>query len=61
MLLGEIWELSHRNFMLAESEKYAAVLPSLEWIYCGQWPMKIKAPGDGSFGNAVPLPDERQN
>lgn len=57
----EIWELSHRNNVLAEAEKYATVLPNLEWIYCGQWPMKIKCPGDGSFGNAFPLSEERDS
>jgi len=55
----EIWELCHRNQMLTEAERYAAVMPSLEWIYCGEWPMRVKKPGDGSFGNAVPLSKER--
>lgn len=34
-----IWELSHRNRMLAEAEKYAAIMPNLEWVYFGQLPM----------------------
>lgn len=56
---GEIWELSHRNRMLTEAEKYAAVMPGLDWIYVGQWPIRFKGQGNGSFGNAVPLSEER--
>ena len=37
-----VWELSHRNRMLAEAERYAAVLPSLEWLLLGQIPMAVR-------------------
>ncbi|KAL7624777.1 hypothetical protein AAE478_006349 [Parahypoxylon ruwenzoriense] len=39
--LDAVWERAHRNRMLAEAESYAAVLPSLEWIYLGQRPMTV--------------------
>lgn len=39
----EVWERAHRNRMLREAEKYATVFPQLEWIYCGQRPMEIRA------------------
>ena len=49
-----VWELSHRNKMLKESEGYAGVLPNLRWIFCGGWSINFKCPGDKSFGNAFP-------
>ncbi|EFQ25220.1 uncharacterized protein GLRG_00364 [Colletotrichum graminicola M1.001] len=38
---GEIWEYAHRYKMFKQAEKYAEVIPTLEWIYCGEWPMKF--------------------
>lgn len=52
---GGIWERVHRNRMLLQAEKYAATLPSLEWIYCGQWPMAIQERGNGTSKAAIPL------
>ncbi|KAJ4281919.1 hypothetical protein NW764_004602 [Fusarium oxysporum] len=59
-LLGdmeEIWERAHRNRMLDQAEKYAAVFPKLEWMFCGQRPMGfMKTPeGQCEFRRAVPL------
>ncbi|KAK5731696.1 hypothetical protein LTR17_011167 [Elasticomyces elasticus] len=51
----EIRKLSHRNFFLAEAEQYAGALPSLEWLFIGQWPIAISQPSSSHFGNAVPL------
>ncbi|KAK3660801.1 hypothetical protein LTR56_000559 [Elasticomyces elasticus] len=50
----EIWELSHRNMMLTEAEDLARLMPSLEWLFLGQWPIRIRA-----SGMAVPLSDTR--
>ncbi|RSL76043.1 hypothetical protein CEP51_010337, partial [Fusarium floridanum] len=33
------WNRAHRNRMLDHAEKYAAVLPELEWMLCGKWPI----------------------
>lgn len=35
----QAWERAHRNRMLTQAEKYAAILPKLEWMFCGQRPM----------------------
>ncbi|KAK2772790.1 hypothetical protein CKAH01_13792 [Colletotrichum kahawae] len=37
----EIWEYAHRYKMFKQAEKYAEVIPTLEWVYCGEWPMKF--------------------
>ncbi|KAI1135306.1 hypothetical protein F5Y05DRAFT_395164 [Hypoxylon sp. FL0543] len=37
-----LWERAHRNRMLAQAERYAAVLPTLEWILFGQRAMTIQ-------------------
>ncbi|KAK5730502.1 hypothetical protein LTR15_000439 [Elasticomyces elasticus] len=50
----EIWELSHRNMMLDEAEDCARLMPTLKWLFLGQWPMKILA-----SGTAMPLADTR--
>lgn len=57
----EIWERHHRRRMVREAEKYAAVLPELEWIYCGQWPMDIRKEetSSGTRRVAVPSSEER--
>ncbi|KAM7215127.1 hypothetical protein V8F06_009445 [Rhypophila decipiens] len=59
----EVWERAHRNRMLREAEKYAGVFPHLEWIYCGQWPMKIwnKPVLQGTTRVALPLVKERDS
>jgi hypothetical protein len=31
----DLWEVEHCDSMMQEAEKYATVLPSLEWIYFG--------------------------
>ncbi|KAH0499582.1 hypothetical protein TgHK011_006763 [Trichoderma gracile] len=61
--LGKIWERAHRNRMLLEAERYSHVLPSLEWIYCGQWPMgfrNVQTPS-GVGRISVPLSTERDS
>ncbi|RYP33546.1 hypothetical protein DL768_011095 [Monosporascus sp. mg162] len=56
----EIWERAHRNLMLDEADKYAALLPDLEWIFCGQWPMGVRRSSDGRGpARAFPLTEER--
>ncbi|KAK1237353.1 hypothetical protein MKX08_002978 [Trichoderma sp. CBMAI-0020] len=56
------WERAHRNRMLLQAEAYAQVLPELEWMYCGQRPMEIRA-HRGEDGivckEAVPLGRQR--
>ncbi|RYP05336.1 hypothetical protein DL764_003881 [Monosporascus ibericus] len=56
----EIWERAHRNLMLDEADKYAALLPDLEWILCGQRPMGVRRSlGGGGPARAFPLTKER--
>lgn len=59
MSYNATWERVHRNRMLRQAEKYAAAIPSLEWIYCGQWPMAIQERGNETPRVAVPLSKER--
>lgn len=59
MSYNAIWERAHRNRMLRQAEKYAAAIPSLEWIYCGQWPMAIQERGNETSRAAVPLSKAR--
>ena len=56
---SEVWERSHRNHMLTQAELYAATLPKLEAIYCGQWSMSIQPPNRKGTRKAVPLSSER--
>lgn len=58
MSYNAIWERAHRNRMLRQL-KYPAAMPSLEWIYCGQWPMAIQDRGNKTFRAAIPLSKER--
>ncbi|EMT67915.1 hypothetical protein FOC4_g10012311 [Fusarium odoratissimum] len=57
----QIWERVHRNRMLDQAEKYAAVFPRLEWMFCGQRPMGFtKTPeGQCELRRAVPLTQGR--
>lgn len=54
---AEIWERAHRNRMLSHAEAYAAVLPALEWILCGQRPMALERDHESRTARlkAVPL------
>lgn len=55
-----IWERAHRNRMLSEAEKYATILPALQWMYCGNWPMAlINDHKKRRFRKAIPLWKER--
>ncbi|KAF4960842.1 hypothetical protein FGADI_675 [Fusarium gaditjirri] len=55
------WDRAHRNRMLTEAEKYAAVFPELEWVYSGQWSMGIIRTPEGQCGlpKAIPLTKKR--
>jgi hypothetical protein len=61
--IRDIWERGHRGRMIQEAEKYAALLPGLEWIYCGQWPMDIRSEqtSSGVLRCAVPLGEKRDS
>jgi hypothetical protein len=37
----EHWELAHRKRIRVEGDKYARVMPELEWLYFGQLPMTV--------------------
>ncbi|KAK3936963.1 hypothetical protein QBC46DRAFT_268549 [Diplogelasinospora grovesii] len=54
-----LWERAHRNRMLTQAERYAAVMPNLESVYCGQWLMAIEEGGGGKV--AVPLSKQRSD
>ena len=57
----KIWERAHRNRMLGLAESYAAVLPELEWMLCGQRPMEIQhLPGFPAVQKATPLTTKRE-
>lgn len=43
-----IWEDGHRRRMIVEVEKYAALMPKLEWIFIGQYPMSVEGACSGS-------------
>jgi hypothetical protein len=57
----KIWESAHQNRMLKEAEAYSAVFPALQWILCGQWPMKFRrdVESDVSPKRAIPLTPHR--
>ncbi|KAI0837292.1 hypothetical protein F5Y06DRAFT_271271 [Hypoxylon sp. FL0890] len=57
----KLWEKAHRNRMLSQAEKYAAVLPALEWVYFGQRTMSIRQdPKNPGRRMAWPLTKERE-
>ncbi|RTE69085.1 hypothetical protein BHE90_016540 [Fusarium euwallaceae] len=57
----QVWERAHRNRMLVQAEKYAAVLLKLEWVFCGQRPMGFEPVLERSTAprRAVPLTKTR--
>ncbi|KAI0376597.1 hypothetical protein F5Y04DRAFT_201264 [Hypomontagnella monticulosa] len=60
--LNTVVEKAHRNRMVSQAEKYAAVLPSLEWIYLGQRPMAIREdPNEPGRRAAIPLTNRRDS
>jgi hypothetical protein len=36
-----VWEDGHKTRMIFEAEKYVALMPTLSWIYIGQYPMMV--------------------
>ncbi|KAF7556926.1 hypothetical protein G7Z17_g1051 [Cylindrodendrum hubeiense] len=58
---AEIWERAHRNRMLTHVEAYAAVLPALEWMLCGQRPVGLERDPHSPAAplKAVPLTKHR--
>ncbi|RSL94609.1 hypothetical protein CDV31_014239 [Fusarium ambrosium] len=54
------WNRAHRNHMLDHAEKYAAVLPELEWMLCGKWPIGFEQDPENPAAprKAVPLSRE---
>lgn len=57
------WERDHRTRMVQEADKYAALFPGLEWIYCGQLPMDIRdeQTSSGVLRSAVPFGQARDS
>ncbi|KAH7230279.1 hypothetical protein BKA59DRAFT_428773, partial [Fusarium tricinctum] len=51
-----IWERAHRNRMLEQAEKYAAILPKLEWMFCGQRPMSFTKVYEGITQRRIAVP-----
>ncbi|RSL50082.1 hypothetical protein CEP54_012121 [Fusarium duplospermum] len=51
------WNRAHRNRMLHHAEKYAAVLPELEWMLCGKLPIGFEQDPENPAAprRAVPL------
>ncbi|RSL99900.1 hypothetical protein CEP52_009430 [Fusarium oligoseptatum] len=56
----QCWHRGHRNRMLDHAEKYAAVLPELEWMLCGKWPIGFEQDPENPAAprEAVPLSRE---
>ncbi|KAL7905338.1 hypothetical protein GGI35DRAFT_145158 [Trichoderma velutinum] len=56
-----VWERAHLYRMLNEAEQYAAVLPNLKWVFCGQRPMSVKATegSEEKVFQATPLTNQR--
>jgi hypothetical protein len=52
----QLWEDGHKRRMVLEAEKYGALMPKLEWIYLGQYPMAFE---EGR--QVVPLCNERDS
>jgi hypothetical protein len=57
----QAWEDGHKRRMVAEARKYAALMPKLEWIYIGQYPMDVIKRESGELRRAVPLSGERDD
>ena len=55
------WHRGHRNLILEEVEKYAAEMPGLEWMYCGQLSIAITDGKPGGPKVAVPLSSWTRN
>ncbi len=53
-----VFENQHLGDMIAIAKTYATLLPKLEWIYLGQYPMRLDRTAEGA-GIAVPLSDQR--
>ncbi|KAH6952234.1 hypothetical protein DER45DRAFT_577759 [Fusarium avenaceum] len=52
----QIWERAHRNRMLEQAEKYAIILPKLEWIFCGQRQMSFTKAHEGITQPRIAVP-----
>lgn len=52
----QLWERAHRNRMLEQAERYAATLPKLEWIFCGQRRMGFKQKIEGPTTPRIAVP-----
>jgi hypothetical protein len=57
----QLWEDGHKRRMVLEAEKYVAVMPKLEWIYLGQYPMAVTKGAFGEERHVVPLCHERDS
>ncbi|UPK92139.1 hypothetical protein LCI18_003074 [Fusarium solani-melongenae] len=57
------WTRAHRNRMLSHAETYAAILPELEWMFCGRWPMALERhpANPAAPPKAVPLTQRMDN
>jgi hypothetical protein len=49
-----VWEHGHKTRMTFEAEKYVALMPTLSWIYIGQYPMTVTKSASGEVRRAVP-------
>jgi hypothetical protein len=58
---NQLWEDGHKRRMVLEAEKYVAVMPKLEWIYLGQYPMAVTKGASEQERHVVPLFHERDD
>jgi hypothetical protein len=49
-----VWEHDHKTRMTLEAQKYAELMPTLSWIYIGQYPMTVLKGNSGEVRRAVP-------
>jgi hypothetical protein len=57
----QLWEDGHKRRMVLEAEKYVALMPKLEWIYLGQYPMAVTKGAFEEERHVVPLCNERDD
>jgi hypothetical protein len=57
----QVWEDGHKRRMVLEAEKYGALMPKLEWIYLGQYPMAVTKEAFEEERQVVLLCNERDS
>lgn len=56
-----VWEEKHRSRMVTQANAYISAIPTLEWLYFGQIPMRVDRMQETSYGVAIPLSQDRDD